>query len=239
MTRTHPIFKFGKSGTKAKPKQTSCSTIQNGIDSIFHDGNATKAASKPSPQPSTSTQSQVKTRGQSDLVLNPANLPTEFVQNSCPKSSVRIENEVERQPSSSRQSNPKSVSKPRKLNATEDDAIRTTKRRLGKRQKKILPHAPNPSQQSAFARVGNRVPRHRVKDTARKGCWGRFSRSLKNAWESFKKATRKAYGKAMEKKAKWDIWNPDRDHPLAKCIDESKLAGLKETIKPNRGILYR
>jgi hypothetical protein len=33
--------------------------------------------------------------------------------------------------------------------------------------------------------------------------------------------------------------SPNKDHPVVRCIDETKLAGLKETIKPNRGILYR
>jgi hypothetical protein len=41
-----------------------------------------------------------------------------------------------------------------------------------------------------------------------------------------------------QKKVEWDRWNPDKNHPLVHCIDESKLAGLKETVKPNRGILY-
>jgi hypothetical protein len=45
--------------------------------------------------------------------------------------------------------------------------------------------------------------------------------------------------KLKQKKDEWDRWNPDRNHPIVHCIDESKLAGLKETIKPNRGILYR
>jgi len=37
-----------------------------------------------------------------------------------------------------------------------------------------------------------------------------------------------------DKKEELDKWNPDMNHPLVKCIQESKMAGLKETIKPNK-----
>jgi len=41
------------------------------------------------------------------------------------------------------------------------------------------------------------------------------------------------------KKKELDDWNPNMNHPLVKCIHESKMAGLKETIKPNKGIIWR
>jgi len=47
-------------------------------------------------------------------------------------------------------------------------------------------------------------------------------------WEAVKK-----------KKKELDDWNPNMNHPLVKCIHESKMAGLKETIKPNKGIVWR
>jgi len=40
-------------------------------------------------------------------------------------------------------------------------------------------------------------------------------------------------------KKKWDEWNPDLNNPFFMCLAESKLAGLKEAVKPNRGICFR
>jgi len=40
-------------------------------------------------------------------------------------------------------------------------------------------------------------------------------------------------------KRKWDEWNPDLNNPFFMCLAESKLAGLKEVVKPNRGICFR
>jgi len=40
-------------------------------------------------------------------------------------------------------------------------------------------------------------------------------------------------------KRRWDLWDPNPNNPIVACINESKLAGLKEAIKPNRGIFYR
>jgi len=40
-------------------------------------------------------------------------------------------------------------------------------------------------------------------------------------------------------KRKWDEWNPDLNNPFFMCLAESKLAGLKEAVKPNRGIYFR
>jgi len=40
-------------------------------------------------------------------------------------------------------------------------------------------------------------------------------------------------------KRKWDEWNPDLNNPFFMCLAESKLAGLKEAVKPNRGICFR
>jgi len=40
-------------------------------------------------------------------------------------------------------------------------------------------------------------------------------------------------------KRKWDDWNPDLNNPFFMCLAESKLAGLKEAVKPNRGICFR
>jgi hypothetical protein len=57
-----------------------------------------------------------------------------------------------------------------------------------------------------------------------KGCWKKGS-----VW----------WGWLMRKKEELDRWNPDPDHPLVKCIAESKIAGLKETVKKDRPILNR
>jgi hypothetical protein len=57
-----------------------------------------------------------------------------------------------------------------------------------------------------------------------KGCWKKAS-----VWWAW----------LMRKKEELDRWNPDPDHPLVKCIAESKIAGLKETVKKDRPILNR
>jgi len=69
-------------------------------------------------------------------------------------------------------------------------------------------------------------------------CWNRricrrpgfrgTKRKLSNAWNLI-----------MRKKRDCDLWSPNKANLCIACIDESKLPGLKEAIKPNRGIFYR
>jgi hypothetical protein len=112
------------------------------------------------------------------------------------------------------------------------------KRRQAKKQRKIVPES--------NVGVQNRTPMHGGTDQLEKGnCekildWARSSwrKSIASA-RRVKTCAGKVLKKVMDKKREWDEWDPNKDHPVARCIDESKLAGLKETIKPRRGILYR
>jgi hypothetical protein len=131
---------------------------------------------------------------------------------------------------------------PRKLNETEGDMARKTKRPAGKKKGKVAPVQDEPKG-PLFEKCKNRIPAHRLVSGRREeGCWGRFWGRMRSGWKKMKaggKWVREAYARMMVKKGEWDRWNPDKEHPVAKFIDETKLAGLKETIKPNRGILYR
>jgi hypothetical protein len=243
MTRTHPIFTItkseGKKKQKSENKPSSTSTTGCGPHpkSLPWKGKAKK--SKLSPNPPGPTKKTV--------VLDPSTVENDL--RYTPPTST-INQDYEPQPSSSSSSSQvapnSSTRRPRKLNASENDVIRATKRRLGKRQRKIAPlgsEAPQP----LFAKCRNRIPQHRVKTKkSEKGCWETFTSYMKKQWESAKEGAKwvkakigKSYEKFVEKKRKWDRWNPDKEHPFAKFIDECKLSGLKETIKPNRSILYR
>jgi hypothetical protein len=61
-------------------------------------------------------------------------------------------------------------------------------------------------------------------------CW-----VAKKSWDGGKMA----WTRIKAKKEELDRWNPDENHPLVKFINESKLAGLKETVKKDRPILNR
>jgi hypothetical protein len=61
-------------------------------------------------------------------------------------------------------------------------------------------------------------------------CW-----VTKKSWDGGKRA----WTRIKAKKEELDCWNPDENHPLVKFINESKLAGLKETVKKDRPILNR
>jgi hypothetical protein len=126
-----------------------------------------------------------------------------------------------------------------------EDGIKVEKRRLAnKRQlRRIIP--------LAKLRNRNKFQGHRMhqgdeNDHQSEGCcvkvqsWTRSAcqKSLEFA-RLVKSGVQKLLRKVLEKKREWDGWNPSKDHALAKCIDESKLAALKETVKPNRGILNR
>jgi hypothetical protein len=72
-----------------------------------------------------------------------------------------------------------------------------------------------------------------------KGCCENAVNCMRNAWRKSvacaKQVKAKAYNwfkKVLDKKREWDLWNPNKDHPVVRYIDETKLAGLKETIKP-------
>jgi hypothetical protein len=241
MTRTHPIFTITKSEGKKNQKtenKPSTSTTKSGPHLLGRPtckGKAKKSklSSSKSPNPPGPT---------NPIVLDPSTV--ENVLDSSPSSN---QNGPQPSTSSSQVAPNSSTRRPRKLNDSEDDVIRATKRRLAKRQRKIVPvgnqnQAPRP----LFAKCRNRIPQHRVKSKEKKGCWEGFKNCMKKGWESVKEGAKsmkakisKTYEKVMEKKRKWDRWNPSKEHPVAKFIDECKLAGLKETIKPNRGILYR
>jgi hypothetical protein len=242
MTRTHPIFTItkseGKKKQKAEHKPSSTSTTGCGPHpkSLPWKGKAKK--SKLSPNPPGPTKKTV--------VLDPSTVETDL-----PSTPSTI-NQDEPQPSSSSLSQVapnSSTRRPRKLNDSEDDVIRSTKRRLGKRQRKIAPLG-NQAPASAI----NQVPKSNSSTSSedqegresQKGCWETFTSYMKKQWESVKEGAKsvkakigKSYEKFVEKKRKWDRWNPDKEHPFAQFIDECKLSGLKETIKPNRSILYR
>jgi hypothetical protein len=107
-----------------------------------------------------------------------------------------------------------------------------------KRQRKIVPES--------NAGVQNRTPMHGRTDQREKGNCEKLLDWARSSWRKSIAFTRrvktyagKVLKKVMDKKREWDEWDPNKDHPVARCIDESKLAGLKETIKPSRGILYR
>jgi hypothetical protein len=240
MTRTHPIFNFNKSeGKKKQPAanrpSTSTSITGGGASQDLQYQPAKVKAKKPKLSPNPDEAGPSKT-----VILDPS-----ILQNGL--SSTPLGTQLEPQPStSSSQVAPNhSSQRPRKLNSSEDDVIRATKRRLAKRQRKIVPfatQAPRP----LFAKCRNRIPQHRIKNKGRKGCWETFTSCIKKQWENIKTGVKwvkaklgKMGEKVMEKKRKWDKWNPSKEHAVAKFIDETKLAGLKETIKPNRGILYR
>jgi hypothetical protein len=240
MTRTDPIFNFKKSeGKKKQPAankpSTSTSIFGGGPSEDLEYQPVKRKAKKSKLFPSLNESGPSKT-----LILDPTTL-----QNGL--SSTPLGTQLEPQPStSSSQVAPKSSShRPRKLNGSEDDAIRATKRRIAKRQRKIV-SAASQAPRPLFAKCRNRIPEHRTKNKERKGCWKTFKGFIKKRWENIKTGVKwvksklgKMGEKVMEKKRKWDRWNPSKEHPVAKFIDETKLAGLKETIKPNRGILYR
>jgi hypothetical protein len=134
---------------------------------------------------------------------------------------------------------------PRNVNEVYEDAESSSpvaRRRLAQRQRKIIPVHNEGAKNGILTKV------RRKKISKRKGCgWSAcVSKCFPEVGESSipccnntKEKLRKLYADFIKKKKKWDRWNPSKDHPLVTCIDESKLAGLKETIKPNRGIIYR
>jgi hypothetical protein len=134
---------------------------------------------------------------------------------------------------------------PRNVNEDADNAEYSSpvaRRRLAQRQRKIIPVHNEGAKNGILTKV------RRKKISKRKGygwsacvskCFPEVGESSIPCCNNTKEKLRKLYADFIKKKKKWDRWNPSKDHPLVTCIDESKLAGLKETIKPNRGIIYR
>jgi len=69
----------------------------------------------------------------------------------------------------------------------------------------------------------------------KEGCWNKLTRRSRAAWILLLRM----WMAFIKWKRRWDLWDPNPNHPIVACIRESKLAGLKEAIKPNRGIFYR
>jgi len=69
----------------------------------------------------------------------------------------------------------------------------------------------------------------------KEGCWKKLTRWSLAAWIFLLRM----WMAFIKWKRRWDLWDPNPNHPIVACIRESKLAGLKEAIKPNRGIFYR
>jgi hypothetical protein len=198
-----------------------------------------EAQNPSNPAPSTSKTFKIRKKGKTQPVQQ-----EEKDQRSSPPT-VTIENEVSPFPSS-----PKSYGTwahpriPPKKDPSAD-AIRVEKRRLAKRRWKIA------SMSNAGKR--NRTPLQRRNTPVpvpvtpvEKGRCENVGNCMRIAWRKSvacaKEVKAKAcnwFRKVLDKKREWDLWNPNKDHPVVRCIDETKLAGLKETIKPNRGILYR
>jgi hypothetical protein len=129
-------------------------------------------------------------------------------------------------------------------NANEDGPSSSSspvaRRRLAQRQRKIVPVQNKGTDNGILTKT-------RQKRISKRKCWSAVvSKCFPTTGESSipccnnsKETLRKLYRSFIKKKRKWDRWNPSKDHPIVSCIDESKFAGLKETIKPNRGIIYR
>jgi hypothetical protein len=79
-----------------------------------------------------------------------------------------------------------------------------------------------------------------------RGIIGFIALCITSVWKGVCWTCDKCWKKASElwrrlkaKKEELDRWNPDENHPLVQWIAESKLAGLKETVKKDRPILNR
>jgi hypothetical protein len=228
MKRTHPIFNFTKPENKStqpknppKIKKRSAPPSEESVGTSSHHHQVPPAVASTS-----------KAEVHSGVVLNVSsalsdgdNVPEDPLH---PHLNLVIKNELE----SGDPSESERWAAPRIPNEEDDSVIRIAKRRLANRQQEIIPPQPQPALPT--------IKPLRVR------CWETISKWLRDAWNKvaswanvFWTKLHTSYLRLKQKKEEWDRWNPDKNHPLVHCIDESKLAGLKETVKPNRGILYR
>jgi hypothetical protein len=129
-------------------------------------------------------------------------------------------------------------------NANEDGPSSSSspvaRHRLAQRQRKIVPVKNKGTDNGILTKTSR-------KTISKRKCWSAIvSKCFPTTGESSipccnnsRENLRKLYRSCVKKKREWDRWNPSKYHPIVSCIDESKFAGLKETIKPNRGIIYR
>jgi hypothetical protein len=230
MKRTHPIFNFTKPENKStqpknppKIKKRSAPPSEESVGTSSHHHQAPPAVASTSKAEVHSgvllNVSSAQSDGESDSDDAPDDPPN-------PHLNLVIKNELE----SGDPSESERWATPRMPNEEDDSVIRIAKRRLENRQQEIIPQQPTLPTIKPF----------RVR------CWETISKWPSDAWNKVvswanvlwtKSYT--SYLKFKQKKDEWDRWNPDKNNPIVHFIDESKLAGLKETVKPNRGILYR
>jgi hypothetical protein len=88
------------------------------------------------------------------------------------------------------------------------------------RQRKIVP--------GSNVGVQNRAPMHGRTDQLEKGNCEKILDWARNSWRKSIASVRRAktcagkvLKKVMDKKREWDEWDPNKDHPVARCIESN------------------
>jgi hypothetical protein len=230
MTRTHPIFNFSKPETKSTQPKTPQKNKKQSVPSPEESFGTSSHHHQAPPAVASTSKADVH----SEVVLNVSSAQSDGDDAPDdplnPHLNLVIKNEVESGDPKGSEDERWATPRMPMPNEEDDSVIRIAKRRLTNRQQEIIPPQPALPAVKPF----------------RAGCWETMSKWPSDAWNKVvswanvlwtKSYT--SYLKFKQKKDEWDRWNPDKNHPIVHCIDESKLAGLKETVKPNRGILYR
>jgi len=101
------------------------------------------------------------------------------------------------------------------------------------------PNVHNRRQEFVSIEVPNECTNSHSEETSEIETTENFCRRLKRNFVTVLVFFQKIWMAFINWKQRWDLWDPNPNNPIVACINESKLAGLKEAIKPNQGILYR